>query len=91
MWKGYRDAECAFIPVEEDKGTGTSRKALYLAIYAPKKAIVEVWALQQGPKIVSFLATKNGRWVHSWFWDAPNRLRRLIVKQRRMAVNITLL
>ncbi|BES87231.1 rab3 GTPase-activating protein [Nesidiocoris tenuis] len=64
MWKGYRDAECAFIPVEEDKGSGSSRRALYLAIYAPKKAIIEVWALQQGPKIVSFHATKNGRLMY---------------------------
>uniref|UniRef100_A0A146KRM5 Rab3 GTPase-activating protein non-catalytic subunit n=2 Tax=Lygus hesperus TaxID=30085 RepID=A0A146KRM5_LYGHE len=64
MWKGYRDAECAFIPVDEDKGSGSSRKALCLAIYAPKKAIVEVWALQQGPKIISFVATKNGRLLY---------------------------
>ncbi|KAF6207523.1 hypothetical protein GE061_015969 [Apolygus lucorum] len=64
MWKGYRDAECAFIPVDEDKGSGNSRKALYLAIYSPKKAIVEVWALQQGPKITSFAASKNGRLLY---------------------------
>jgi hypothetical protein len=59
MWKGYREAECAFLPVYENKGSG--RCALFLAIYAPKKGIIEVWALQQGPKVVTFPATKTGR------------------------------
>uniref|UniRef100_A0A0V0G5R9 Putative rab3 gtpase-activating protein non-catalytic subunit n=1 Tax=Triatoma dimidiata TaxID=72491 RepID=A0A0V0G5R9_TRIDM len=64
MWKGYRDAECAFITVDEEKVPGAGRSALYLAIYAPKKGIVEVWALQQGPKVATLLASKFGRLLY---------------------------
>lgn len=64
MWKGYRDAECAFITVDEEKVPGVGRSALYLAIYAPKKGIVEVWALQQGPKVATLLASKFGRLIN---------------------------
>ncbi|XP_073989801.1 rab3 GTPase activating protein isoform X1 [Rhodnius prolixus] len=64
MWKGYRDAECAFITVDEEKVPGVGRSALYLAIYAPKKGIVEVWALQQGPKVATLLASKFGRLLY---------------------------
>ncbi|XP_014277856.1 rab3 GTPase-activating protein non-catalytic subunit [Halyomorpha halys] len=63
MWKGYRDAQCGFIPVEEKK-PGRGRRALFLIIYAPKKGILEVWALQQGPKISVFNASKNGRLLY---------------------------
>lgn len=63
MWKGYRDAQCGFLPVEEKK-PGRGRRALFLVIYAPKKGIIEVWALQQGPKISTFTATKNGRLLY---------------------------
>ncbi|KAK9507453.1 hypothetical protein O3M35_007305 [Rhynocoris fuscipes] len=64
MWKGYRDAECAFITVDEEKMPGAGRSAVFLAIYAPKKGIVEVWALQQGPKVTTLLASKNGRLMY---------------------------
>lgn len=64
MWKGYRDAQCAFIPVEEKKLPGSGKRALYLVIYAPKKGIIEVWALQHGPKLSTFLAPKNGRLLY---------------------------
>ncbi|XP_014250236.1 rab3 GTPase-activating protein non-catalytic subunit [Cimex lectularius] len=65
MWKGYRDAQCSFLSIDEDEDNILScRKALCLAIYAPKKGIVEVWALQQGPKLVTFQASKNGRLLY---------------------------
>ncbi|CAH1407132.1 unnamed protein product [Nezara viridula] len=63
MWKGYRDAQCGFLPIEEKKH-GRGRRALFLVIYAPKKGIIEVWALQQGPKISTFTASKNGRLLY---------------------------
>lgn len=62
MWKGYRDAQCAFIPVEEKKIPGSGKRALYLVMYAPKKGIIEVWALQNGPKLATFLSSKTGRY-----------------------------
>lgn len=37
------------------------RIALFLAIYAPKKGIIDIWGIRQGPKIATFSASKNGR------------------------------
>ena len=48
---GYRDAECGWVVVEEEKDetddtnfdkTTFKRKALFLVIYAPKRGILEV-------------------------------------------------
>lgn len=45
---GYRDAECAWIPVQEDhydEGSGHAQSkhtALFLVIYAPRRGILEV-------------------------------------------------
>ncbi|KAG8314054.1 Rab3 GTPase-activating protein non-catalytic subunit, partial [Homalodisca vitripennis] len=61
MWKGYRDAQCGWLTAEEEQSKGRKRLALFLVIYAPKKGIVEVWAMQQGPRIATFTASKNGR------------------------------
>lgn len=64
VWKGYRDAQCAFVPVKEKtlKGVQTSRrKALFLVIYAPRLGCLEIWPLQQGPKVAAFTVCKNGQ------------------------------
>lgn len=73
MWKGYRDAQCGWIEVEEEKHSGTQRvfskfretrqlrSALFLVIYAPKKGVIDIWSTQQGPKITTFTASKHGR------------------------------
>ena len=46
MWKGYRDAECAFVESTEESSSSTAdrprRTALFLVIYAPKRALIEV-------------------------------------------------
>ncbi|XP_047351529.1 rab3 GTPase-activating protein non-catalytic subunit [Vespa velutina] len=76
MWKGYRDAQCGWIEVGEDKYSGihknsnksvrTSqvRNTLFLVIYAPKKGVIDIWGIQQGPKITTFTASKNGRLLY---------------------------
>ncbi|XP_014614493.1 PREDICTED: rab3 GTPase-activating protein non-catalytic subunit [Polistes canadensis] len=76
MWKGYRDAQCGWIEVEEIKHSGihkssnrnvrTSniRNTLFLVIYAPKKGVIDIWGIQQGPKITTFTASKNGRLLY---------------------------
>ncbi|XP_078049758.1 rab3 GTPase activating protein isoform X1 [Augochlora pura] len=76
MWKGYRDAQCGWIEVEEEKHPGkhkaftkfkeTShlRTALFLVIYAPKKGVIDIWSTQQGPKITTFTASKHGRLLY---------------------------
>ena len=76
MWKGYRDAQCGWIEVKEEKhhisrkerkakmGFDSEiplRKALFLVIYAPKKGLIDIWSIQHGSKITSFAASKNGR------------------------------
>lgn len=75
MWKGYRDAQCGWIEVFEDKIRGLKsnlskherpllRTALFLVIYAPKKGIIDIWSVQQGGKITTFSASKNGRLLY---------------------------
>lgn len=73
MWKGYRDAQCGWIEVTEERDRGIRRNveksgrkallrtALFLVIYAPKKGVIDIWSIQQGPKITTFTASKNGR------------------------------
>ncbi|XP_044732271.1 rab3 GTPase-activating protein regulatory subunit [Chrysoperla carnea] len=76
MWKGYREAEYSFVQIHEEsalkrtksvpKTHSKGRKyALFLVIYAPKKGIIEVWVMQQGPKIVTFSASKNSRLLYT--------------------------
>ncbi|XP_015586731.1 rab3 GTPase-activating protein non-catalytic subunit isoform X2 [Cephus cinctus] len=81
MWKGYRDAQCGWIEVSEEKnrvshkGHGKSnfktshghplRTALFLVIYAPKKGIIDIWGAQQGTKITTFSASKHGRLLYT--------------------------
>nr|XP_012216087.1 PREDICTED: rab3 GTPase-activating protein non-catalytic subunit isoform X1 [Linepithema humile] len=76
MWKGYRDAQCGWIEVTEEKDRGIHkninksgrktllRTALFLVIYAPKKGVIDIWNVQQGPKITTFTASKNGRLLY---------------------------
>ncbi|XP_053961505.1 rab3 GTPase-activating protein non-catalytic subunit [Anastrepha ludens] len=68
IWKGYRDAQCAFVPVKERslKGVQTQhRKALFLVIYAPRLGCLEIWALQNGPKVAAFTVTKSGQLAYN--------------------------
>jgi hypothetical protein len=62
MWKGYREAQCGFIEVQESKSKKESnesrRSGLFLIIYAPRKAILEIWS--KGPKVATFQCSKNG-------------------------------
>ncbi|XP_058455184.1 rab3 GTPase-activating protein non-catalytic subunit isoform X2 [Malaya genurostris] len=71
IWKGYRDAQCGFIEVAEKvtKESGPikqdRRKAMFLVIYAPRRSILEVWSLQNGPKVAAFAAAKNGQLIYN--------------------------
>lgn len=64
LWKGYRDAHCFFLDVPVDDKTSaytpfTSatrilRKQdffLSLAIYAPRRGLLEIWKLRNGPRL----------------------------------------
>ena len=65
MWKGYREAQCGFVEITEtrnrkEQNSESRRSGLFLIIYAPRKAIIEIWCLQKGPKVATFQASKNG-------------------------------
>lgn len=67
MFKGYREAQCAFIQIPDEsrsKHKGHTRIALFLVIYSGKKGTLEVFALQKGRKIVTFTAAKHSRLLY---------------------------
>ncbi|XP_055949362.1 rab3 GTPase-activating protein non-catalytic subunit-like isoform X1 [Argiope bruennichi] len=67
MWKGYRDAQCGWVEVEDDVMKDKSdpakkiRRVFFLVIYAPRRGILEVWCSQQGPRVAAFNVGKSGR------------------------------
>ncbi|ODN02339.1 Rab3 GTPase-activating protein non-catalytic subunit [Orchesella cincta] len=64
IFKGYREAQCAWLEVSDDMNSRTralGRKALFLVIYAPRRGFLEVFSMQQGPKVAGFPVSKNGR------------------------------
>lgn len=70
IWKGYREAQCGFLEVSEarsrkDQSTDSRRSGLFLVIYAPRKAIMEIWCLQKGPKVATFQASRNGFLIYN--------------------------
>nr|CAD7424763.1 unnamed protein product [Timema monikensis] len=79
MWKGYRDAQCGWLEVQEDvkrhhrtsNGSVTRsssqypRTALFLVIFSPKKGLIEIWTMQQGSKVAMFTASKSGRLLYT--------------------------
>lgn len=74
MWKGYREAQCGFMEVNESKqrkdNNEARRSGLFLIIYAPRKAIIEIWCLQKGPKVATFQCSKNGFLVYNNHYDS---------------------
>lgn len=73
VWKGYREAQCSFIPCTEKlkKKSKTTfdetipRQALFLVIFAPRRSCIEIWGLQRGPKIAAFNASKYGKLIYT--------------------------
>nr|XP_023024436.1 rab3 GTPase-activating protein regulatory subunit [Leptinotarsa decemlineata] len=62
IFKGYRDAQCSFTQVlEEKKGKNKSgdKVATFLNIYSPKKGTLEIFSLQLGNRIATFTASKH--------------------------------
>ncbi|XP_076604712.1 rab3 GTPase-activating protein non-catalytic subunit isoform X1 [Chaetodon auriga] len=75
MWKGYRDAQLGWLQVPEEQGDrefspSTSlprRHALFLVIYAPRRGILEVWGMQQGPRVGAFTVGKHCRLLYAGY------------------------
>lgn len=75
MWKGYRDAQLGWMQIAEERGmrdTHSSaptprRHALFLVIYAPRRGILEVWAMQRGPRVGAFNVGKHCRLLYAGY------------------------
>lgn len=67
MWKGYRDAQCSFIQVDEkikrNEDKSKRRKTLYLAIYAPRRSTVDIWNVERGRKLATYPASAHGQLI----------------------------
>uniref|UniRef100_A0AAQ5XBE6 RAB3 GTPase activating protein subunit 2 (non-catalytic) n=1 Tax=Amphiprion ocellaris TaxID=80972 RepID=A0AAQ5XBE6_AMPOC len=75
MWKGYRDAQLGWLQIPEERGDREfspsaslpRRHALFLVIYAPRRGILEVWAMQQGPRVGAFTVGKHCRLLYAGY------------------------
>lgn len=64
MWKGYRDAKCAFYEtygMVDLNNKKCKTKTLFVIFYLPRRAILEVWSLKAGKRVGAFHADKIGR------------------------------
>ncbi|GAA0153880.1 G-protein modulator [Lithospermum erythrorhizon] len=69
LWKGYRDANCLFLEILDNEN-GASRLhhehvnsdyCLCLAIHAPRKGIIEVWQMRNGPRLLTIPCPKGSK------------------------------
>ncbi|XP_055087213.1 rab3 GTPase-activating protein non-catalytic subunit isoform X1 [Periophthalmus magnuspinnatus] len=74
MWKGYRDAQLGWMQIAEERGIREAssartpkRHALFLVIYAPRRGILEVWAMQRGPRVGAFNVGKHCRLLYAGY------------------------
>ncbi|XP_077439917.1 rab3 GTPase-activating protein non-catalytic subunit [Vanacampus margaritifer] len=75
MWKGYRDAQLGWLHVPEEQTSRESslstslpkRHALFLVIYAPRRGILEIWAMQYGPRVGAFTVGKHCRLLYAGY------------------------
>lgn len=61
VWKGYRNARCAFVESTENTNRKQRKKVLFLAIFAPRRGILEIWSLKSGPRVAVFNVDPKGR------------------------------
>ncbi|KAL3269925.1 hypothetical protein HHI36_008982 [Cryptolaemus montrouzieri] len=66
--KGYRNAQCSFIQVPDERKRSKhkigDKVALFLVIYAPKKGTIEIFTTQHCVKISTFSASKYSRLLY---------------------------
>ncbi|XP_077477738.1 rab3 GTPase-activating protein non-catalytic subunit isoform X2 [Stigmatopora argus] len=75
MWKGYRDAQLGWLHIPEEQagresspsGSRPRRHALFLVIYAPRRGILEIWAMQYGPRVGAFTVGKHCRLLYGGY------------------------
>ncbi|KAI3422421.1 hypothetical protein GPALN_012932 [Globodera pallida] len=61
IWKGYRQARCAWIEATSTSRTSPQKRALFLVIFAPKRGLLEVWSMLNGPRVSAFQVEEGGR------------------------------
>uniref|UniRef100_A0A0N4ZUC5 Rab3 GTPase-activating protein non-catalytic subunit n=1 Tax=Parastrongyloides trichosuri TaxID=131310 RepID=A0A0N4ZUC5_PARTI len=64
MWKGYRDAKCAFYETHgiiDLKNEKCKSKTLFIIFFLPRRALIEVWSLRTGKRVCALHGDKNGR------------------------------
>ncbi|XP_077528951.1 rab3 GTPase activating protein isoform X2 [Haemaphysalis longicornis] len=69
IWKGYRDAECGWVEVEDSSPetavNGVPRRTQFLIVYAPRWGLVEVWCPHQSSRVAAFQVGKGGRLLYT--------------------------
>ncbi|XP_047990659.1 rab3 GTPase-activating protein regulatory subunit isoform X1 [Leguminivora glycinivorella] len=72
LFKGHRDAQCAFLQVFEQDSKKPQlsvikevRRATFLIIYNPKKGLIDIRLMQRGNRVAVFTATKNGQLLYN--------------------------
>lgn len=75
IWKGYRDAQCAFIQVDEKLSKNTHKQkrkhTTFLAIYSPRRSTVDVWCVERGKKLAVFPAGPHGQLIQQFGYSSP--------------------
>lgn len=70
IWKGYRDAQCSFIQVDEKLSKNTHKQkrkhTMFLAIYSARRSTVDVWCVERGKKLAVFPAGPNGQLIQQF-------------------------
>ncbi|MCP9257834.1 BMA-RBG-2 [Dirofilaria immitis] len=71
MWKGYRDARCAWLEGISTLDRKKSRyefelqpsTALFLIIFAPRRGLLEAWSMQNGRRVFASTVDRHGRLI----------------------------
>uniref|UniRef100_A0A0N5AXC0 RAB3GAP2_N domain-containing protein n=1 Tax=Syphacia muris TaxID=451379 RepID=A0A0N5AXC0_9BILA len=75
VWKGYRDARCAWIEStttvdtkrkSEIHSETAKKKTLLLVLFAPRRGLLEAWLPLNGKRIAAVNVEKNGRLISSF-------------------------
>lgn len=75
IWKGYRDAQCSFMQVDEKLSKNTHKQkrkhTTFLAIYSPRRSTVDVWCVERGKKLAVFPAGPHGQLIQQFGYAQP--------------------
>lgn len=91
LWKGYRSAQCGWIEVKRNPEERGSPCASFVAIYAPKRGLLEIWSAQRGPRVAAFNVGRGCRLLYSGFKMFNMRAEAAHLKGAAAAANTNLL